>query len=502
MPDVAFDGSKYLVVWIDQRAGFNNDALWGTQVSLEGKPTSTSGVSYAASVQLPPSLASNGATTLLTYADSGNILGIRIGQDGVALDQTPIDISSATNTQTDPDVASNGTGYLVAWTDYRDDIAGDIYAARISAAGTVSDAAGVAVAALAKGQSSPAVSSNGVDYMVAWTDYRGADADIYGARVGSDGVVADANGIAISTAAGDETKPALSYDGHYWAAAWQDERGDDVDIYGTWLDGATVLDSKGVSISATKGDDLEPALVGENNGRSMVAYRRFDSAPTVTRDRVKMRFIGYLGIEGDDCSQGGDCFTGFCADGVCCDKSCGGSDSTDCQACSKAAGASVDGTCTVLAAGAVCRAGAHDCDADEVCDGNTGDCPADAATEDNTPCDDGNLCTDSDVCTSGSCAGTTKSCEATDACHLAGSCDPASGVCSDPLAENGTTCPDGSCTDGACVPAKPKPKDDEDSGCGCRVVGARQQRGANLAALALLLMAAGLSRRRRRPPPG
>ncbi|MBN2498425.1 MAG: hypothetical protein JXR96_27795 [Deltaproteobacteria bacterium] len=50
------------------------------------------------------------------------------------------------------------------------------------------------------------------------------------------------------------------------------------------------------------------------------------------------------------------------------------------------------------------------------------------------------------------CAGV--ECQPADECHLAGECDPASGSCSNPPAEDGTPCTGGTCRDGVCVPAQ------------------------------------------------
>jgi hypothetical protein len=64
---------------------------------------------------------------------------------------------------------------------------------------------------------------------------------------------------------------------------------------------------------------------------------------------------------------------------MCCDSACGGGAANDCQACSVAAGASVDGTCGAVRAEAavVCRPSAMACDAAETCDGSSLSCPAD-----------------------------------------------------------------------------------------------------------------------------
>jgi subtilisin-like proprotein convertase family protein len=77
-----------------------------------------------------------------------------------------------------------------------------------------------------------------------------------------------------------------------------------------------------------------------------------------------------------------------------------------------------------------------------------------------TTCSDGNACTQSDTCQSGTCAiGPPVVCTPLDQCHIAGTCAPTTGVCSNPSALNGTACSDGDpctigdvCTAGVCVP--------------------------------------------------
>ncbi len=82
----------------------------------------------------------------------------------------------------------------------------------------------------------------------------------------------------------------------------------------------------------------------------------------------------------------------------------------------------------------------------ETCDVVTG-C-ASSPVADGTMCSDGNSCTLSDACVAGACvAGMPVMCLALDACHVPGTCDPATGICSDPNAPDGTMCSDGnSCT--------------------------------------------------------
>eukprot|EP01065_Artemidia_motanka_P042695 TRINITY_DN5771_c0_g3_i2.p1 TRINITY_DN5771_c0_g3~~TRINITY_DN5771_c0_g3_i2.p1 ORF type:complete len:4752 (+),score=1264.50 TRINITY_DN5771_c0_g3_i2:1602-15857(+) len=81
---------------------------------------------------------------------------------------------------------------------------------------------------------------------------------------------------------------------------------------------------------------------------------------------------------------------------------------------------------------------------------------------DGTPCDDGDPATRVDVCTAGTCAGTSLcagvTCSASDQCHVVGACDPMTGLCTDPIAVDGTGCDDGQqttasdrCVAGVCV---------------------------------------------------
>lgn len=85
---------------------------------------------------------------------------------------------------------------------------------------------------------------------------------------------------------------------------------------------------------------------------------------------------------------------------------------------------------------------------------------------DGLACDDGDPGTSGEICVAGTCApnlcvGVT--CTASDACHVAGTCDPATGLCSNPAAPDGTTCNDGdactqtdACSAGVCTGGNPK----------------------------------------------
>jgi hypothetical protein len=111
----------------------------------------------------------------------------------------------------------------------------------------------------------------------------------------------------------------------------------------------------------------------------------------------------------------------------------------------------------------VCGA-ADACHQAGICDPATGLC-SDPSAPEGTPCDDGNACTQTDGCQAGVCTGGNPIvCSAADQCHVAGICNVATGVCSDAPAPDGTGCNDGNactltdtCHAGSCTGAGANP---------------------------------------------
>lgn len=89
---------------------------------------------------------------------------------------------------------------------------------------------------------------------------------------------------------------------------------------------------------------------------------------------------------GTSCGGDHECTTSHCADNVCCDSACSGS----CDACSVAAGATADGTCTNIAG-----AGTPTC-APYLCLGTSGTCPG--TCQNDSQCATGNYCDAANHC--------------------------------------------------------------------------------------------------------
>jgi hypothetical protein len=146
LPDVAGTNSGWMVAW--QRA-FTHDSPYteakAVVVGMEGTPgTEFLARSYSATpVQTGVSVASAGATALLTWSDGGDIRGRRVTATGTRLGiASGIHIADQPNTQFDTDAAWTGTSFAVAWTDWRihtgvEPGEGDVFAATVLPTGKV-----------------------------------------------------------------------------------------------------------------------------------------------------------------------------------------------------------------------------------------------------------------------------------------------------------------------------------------------------------------------------
>ena len=257
-PALAFDGTNYLVAWEDWRSGTTGD-VYGARVSPAGSLLDPDGIaiSTAANDQRAPAVAFDGANYLVVWGDhrsgtyNSDVYGARVSPAGAVLDPSGIAISTAASHQAFPKLAFDGTNYLVAWGDDRSGASWDIYGARVSPAGAVLDPSGIAISTAAGFQESAALAFDGMNYLVAWSDSRSGDYDIYGGRVSPAGSVLDPNGIAISTAEGAQWYPGVAFDGTNYLVAWGDLRSDTRgDIFGARMSPAgSVLDPDGILIS-------------------------------------------------------------------------------------------------------------------------------------------------------------------------------------------------------------------------------------------------------------
>ena len=278
-PSIAFDGSGHLVVWVDQRPGFESD-IYAGRIGPNGTRLDGNGIAVATvpGNQVEPSVAFDGTNYLVVWqhlptatADDyrSDVFGARATPAGEVLDPEGIPIATTTDNEDRPVVAFDGTNYLVAWHERY----GGIHATRISTAGTVLDSTALTIS---PNGWNAAVAYGGGSYLVVWNP-TGNDDRIAGSRVGTDGSVLDPAGVTISPSSHNEAEPAIAFDGTNYLVAWDDNRNDPWgDIFAARVSPAgTVLDPSGIAVAANSSPaglaQREPSVAA--NGSFLVAWR-------------------------------------------------------------------------------------------------------------------------------------------------------------------------------------------------------------------------------------
>ncbi len=351
VPALGFDGQRTWVGWRDDVRGggwtsnyflSQFDAAW-VRVQTEVQVSE----SAASSDLIGLAVTTGGA--LLGWGDdnSGGQFAYR-RVDPLGVPQGPRQsVGLAASYCFEPAFATDGTGFLA--------VAGcndsDLWAARFGASGAplgsfkVSQAAGV--------QSSPTVVFDGTRYLVAWRDARNDTGDVYGARVETDGTLLDPDGIALVTGSGTQASPSLAVAENTVLLAWQDgatgrdevqaarftsalasggspflvAAGEapqrrprtaplsDQSFVVAWEDGAgrgdvwlrRVLSSglgDPLAVASTVEREREPAIAeGPGSGEVLVAYSRFDADPAVLASRVFVQRL--VLVAGEDAGAAG-----------------------------------------------------------------------------------------------------------------------------------------------------------------------------------------------------
>ena len=179
----------------------------------------------------------------------------------------------APKNQENVEFAASPYGYLAVWQDSRGTNGTDIFGCRLTASGQVLDVFGIAISDSAGDQTDPAVAWNGQEYLVAWSDRRAASQHIYAARVRPDGLVIDRQGIPLSGTTGAQAYPKVASDGLGWLVVWQDVRASSPDIYCCKVHGGGALSR--VYGVATRLDNEECPDVAWNGSNFFVVWRDY-----------------------------------------------------------------------------------------------------------------------------------------------------------------------------------------------------------------------------------
>ena len=305
-PSAAGDGEGYLVVWQERRSSNALD-IYGTRLSNNGAVMDGDGfpISTAPEEQFQPSVARGPNGFLVVWSDrrqfSSNgydIYGARLDTNRAVLDPDGIAISTAPKDQSFPRVAANSTGYLVAWLDTRSTgnvEESDIYATLVSSAGVVSHPQGIAVSTATGNQSWPAVAAGSDDFLVVWNDSRPVQPGIYASRVGADGMVLDPEGVLVDPVP-KTFFPAVGASDKGFFAVWmrssRPEGGFGSGILGARLNSrAELIDSQPILITA-KGNDEASSAIDSNGADWLVVWQDWRNSDGVNIYGVRISYDG------------------------------------------------------------------------------------------------------------------------------------------------------------------------------------------------------------------
>lgn len=277
-----------------QRISGNGIAMWGASgVSVCTKPDD----------QLVPQIICNQkGGAIITWQDNRfgdcDIYAQRIDSLGIVRWRSNgVVICSAASGQLRPRIIGDRTsGALIVWHDFRSTTDYNIFAQRITAAGTtVWPTDGLVMNNNQSGdQINPVIAPDGSGgAIIAWEDTRAGDSDIYGQRVNPDGTVQWAStGISLCSAAGNQFDPQIVgiYSGGA-TIAWVDHRAVSTSIFmqRVTATGLRKSDTNGTIVYAGDSNQINPVIISDGNDGSIVAWQDFRNKDSDIYTRILSR---------------------------------------------------------------------------------------------------------------------------------------------------------------------------------------------------------------------
>ena len=292
-PTVASDGAFWAVAWrdLDVAAGiFTIDGAritpGGTVYDVGGKHLRRDTVN---SYPIGPQLAYAAGQYMLVWNEASNrVMGQRLSS---ALD--PLGGAFQLNTLAgsvgrNPRVAADGTNFFATWFEDRYYGSAQLYGTRVSAAGFVLDAAGIALTpAAGSTQFTPTIAWDGTQWIVAYNfQASGLNDDLYATRVSPTGALLGSGIIQVRSGAAVVYEPwATPKAGGGVRFVWQEMDGSAGDIFTASMTAAgAVGTAQCVSLGAPR--QSQPRFVSNGNGYLAVFLSETSTASRVMGQRL------------------------------------------------------------------------------------------------------------------------------------------------------------------------------------------------------------------------
>ncbi len=253
-------------------------AQGASTVSVGGAPATVTSWSDTEVRALVPAAALSGVVQLV-------VSGVPVNPGTIVIlwpqfNPVNVPVTAAASDQELQEIVTDGTGgCIVVWRDLRNGNF-DVYAQRMSTAGTALwTAGGVAVCTEASAQDYPQVAPDGAGgAYVVWQDVRAGVLDIYAQRVNASGVAQwTGDGIPVCTAADTQDFVQMIPTGAGGSIlAWEDRRfgASNADIFAQRLDGsgAAQWTADGLAVCLAAGNQTHVQLVPDGSGGAVLAW--------------------------------------------------------------------------------------------------------------------------------------------------------------------------------------------------------------------------------------
>jgi len=235
-PSAAFDGTRHWLAWLDNTHGRGEvvvTRLSAAATPLDDLPTRVHDAWNASFACRPDGCLVAWLDEVAAPATGSRVGVSRLGTDGALLDPAGIEVAPAGARRANVSVAPFADGYLLAWSQCPSSTPvcdlhgrsppsdGDVYALRVTASGSVLDAAPIAVATEAAPQRAPVVAGNDSTGLVAWQEDESAYIrHVRLRRLSAAGDVIDVASILVPSLATSQASPTAAWAGaEFWVGA-------------------------------------------------------------------------------------------------------------------------------------------------------------------------------------------------------------------------------------------------------------------------------------------
>jgi hypothetical protein len=217
-PVIASDGTRFMVAWTQTNGP--SRVVFATRLDIDGGVrNSAQAVDPSSDSEGAPAIAHSTAGYVVAFEESGSVVAALMDDNAGTLRGAKVEAPSIF-LQHRPALASSGPLTLLAWTEPNGMQSATLRAVHLASDLTLLDSMPLSVSVAADPTTHAAVASDGTDFLVVWTDVAN---QVVAARVAGDGGLIDLNGLVMGFG---EPRLSAVFDGLSYVVSWQTSASD------------------------------------------------------------------------------------------------------------------------------------------------------------------------------------------------------------------------------------------------------------------------------------